>query len=145
MGTDLNVRRDEGVHRFRPSRVAWLPIPVLLTAIGVFWAADWQGSHESVYLLLTLNLVFSLLVCLVVAYLITRSFLVRGAPGLLLLGCGVVIWGPAGVVATAAARGDANISITIYNSCVWLSGLCHLLLALAHLLRRVLCGPRHGR
>ncbi len=92
----------------------------------VFRAAGWQSSHESVYLLLILNLVFSLLVCLVVAYLITRSFLVRSTPGLLLLGCGVVIWGPAGVVATAAARGDANASITIYNSCVWLSGLCHL-------------------
>jgi PAS domain S-box-containing protein len=94
--------------------------------MGVFWAADWQGSHESVYLLLTLNIIFSLLVCLVVAYLIARSFLVRSTPGLLLLGCGVAIWGPAGVVATAAARGDANISITIYNSCLWLSGLCHL-------------------
>ena len=92
----------------------------------IFWAADLQGTHESLYLLLTLNLVFSTLVCLFVAYLITRSFLVSASPGLLLLGCGVVIWGPAGVVATAAARGDANISITIYNSCVWLSGLCHL-------------------
>ncbi len=92
----------------------------------VFWAADLQGSHESLYLLLTLNLVFSMLVCLFVAYLITRSFLASGKPGLLLLGCGVVIWGPAGAVATAAARGDANISITIYNSCIWLSGLCHL-------------------
>jgi len=114
------------MHGRHPGRWAWLPIPVLLAAMGIFRAADWQGSHESVYLLLTLNVVFSLLVCLVVAYLIARSFLVRSTPGLLLLGCGVVIWGPAGVVATAAARGDANISITIYNGCVCLSGLCHL-------------------
>ncbi len=126
MGGDPNRRRDEGVQRLHLGRLAWVPIPVLLVAMGVFWAADWQGSHESIYLLLTLNLVFSLLVCLVVAYLISRSFLVRSAPGLLLLGCGVAIWGPAGVVATAAARGDANLSITIYNSCLWLSGLCHL-------------------
>ncbi len=126
MGTDLTVRKDGGMHRLRPSRLAWLPIPILLTALGVFWAADWQGSRESVYLLLILNLVFSLLVCLVVGYLIARSFLVRSTPGLLLLGCGVVIWGPAGVGATAAARGDANTSITIYNACLWLSALCHL-------------------
>ncbi len=115
-----------GVYGWHPGRWAWLPIPVLLVAMGAFWAAGWQGSHESVYLLLTLNLVFSLLVCLVVAYLVARSFLVRGTPGLLLLGCGVAIWGPAGVVATAVAHGDANLSITIYNSCLWLSGLCHL-------------------
>ena len=126
MGSDPNDGRDEGVHGLHLSRWAWLPIPVLVAALGVFWAADWQGSHESVYLLLTLNIVFSLLVCLVVAYLAARSFLVRSTPGLLLLGCGVVIWGPAGVVATAAARGDANLSITIYNSCLCLSGLCHL-------------------
>jgi PAS domain S-box-containing protein len=144
MGKDPNDRRDAraGVCRLRPSRLAWVPIPVLLTALGVFWAADWQGSHESIYLLLTLNLVFSLLVCLVVAYLVMRSFLVRGAPGLLLLSCGVVLWGPAGVVATAAARGDANLSITIYNSCVWLSGLCHLAgVSLALRSRRSLSPP----
>jgi PAS domain S-box-containing protein len=88
--------------------------------------ADLQGSHESLFALLVLNLHSPTLVCLFVAYLIARSFLVRGTPGLLLLGCGVVIWGPAGVVAAAAARGDANTSIIIYNGCVWLSGLCHL-------------------
>ncbi len=123
---DLDSRRDDGVRRLRPGRLAWLPIPILLAAMIAFWAAGLQSSHESAYLLLVLNLHSVTLVCLFVAYLIARSFLVRGTPGLLLLGCGVVIWGPAGVVATAAARGDANISITIYNSCVWLSGLCHL-------------------
>jgi PAS domain S-box-containing protein len=120
------VSNSGGVRRSFLSRLAWLPIPILLAALVVFWAADWQGSYESAYLLLALNLVFSTLVCLFIAYLIARSFLVRATPGLLLLGCGVVIWGPAGVVATAAAHGDANVSITIYNSCVWLSALCHL-------------------
>jgi PAS domain S-box-containing protein len=114
------------MRRLWSDRLAWLPIPALLAAMIGFRAAGLQHSHESFYLLLTLNLVFSLPVCLVVAYLITRSFLVRGKPGLLLLGCGVVIWGPAGLVATAAAHGDANTSITIYNCCLWLSGLCHL-------------------
>jgi len=127
MGRDPYNRGDRGVHRRSLGRWAWVPIPVLLAVMIVLWAAGWRGSHESVYLLLTLSLVFSLLVCLVVAYLIARSFLVRATPGLLLLGCGVVIWGPAGVVATAVGRGDPNVGTTIYNSCVWLSGLCHLL------------------
>ncbi len=120
------VPNSEGVRRCLFTRLAWLPIPLLLMAMAVFWAADLQGTHESTYLLLTLNLVFSTPVCLLIAYLAARSFLVSGALGLLLLGCGVVIWAPAGVVATAAAHGDANVSITIYNSCVWLSSLCHL-------------------
>ncbi len=126
MGRNPNSLQVGDARRSRLGRLAWLPVPVLLAVLIIFWATDQQGTHESLYLLLTLNLVFSTLVCLFVAYLITRSFLVSASPGLLLLGCGVVIWGPAGVVATAAARGDANISITIYNSCVWLSGLCHL-------------------
>jgi PAS domain S-box-containing protein len=121
-----NSKRNDGVRRLGPGRLAWLPIPILLAAMVAFWAADFQGSYESDYLLLVLNFHFSLLVCLFVAYLIARSFLVRGTPGLLLLGCGVVIWGPAGVVATAAAHGDTNMSITIHNSCVWLSAVCHL-------------------
>ena len=82
MACEPNRRRDEGVvHGPHLGRWAWLPIPVLLAAMGVFWAAGWQGSHESAYLLLTLNLVFSLLVCLVVTYLIARSFLVRSTAG----------------------------------------------------------------
>jgi len=114
------------VRRPGPSRLAWLPIPVLLAAIIVLWAADLRGSRDSAYLMMALNLVFSALVSLFIAYLIARSFLVRSTPGLLLLGCGVVIWGSAGAVATAAAGDDANILITIHNSCVWLSALCHL-------------------
>ena len=100
MGGAPNNSGHERVYGRFLGRWAWVPIPVLLTVMGVLWAGGWQGSHESVYLLLTVNFVFSLLVCLVVAYLVARSFLIRGTPGLLLFGCGVVIWGPAGVVAT---------------------------------------------
>lgn len=116
---------DEGMER-RFDRLAWVPVPLLLTGILVLSAADVRGSYESLYLLLALNVLFSALVCGFVAYLIARSFLVRGTPGLLLLGCGVILWGLAGVVAIAVARGDINSGITIYNSCVWLSALCHL-------------------
>ena len=126
MGKDPNNRRDEGAQRLRPSRLAWLPIPILFGAMAVLWAAALPGSYESPYLLLALNFVFSTLVSLFVAYLVGRSFLVRSTPGLLLLGCGVIFWGLASVVATVVAHGDVNITITIHNSCVWLSALCHL-------------------
>jgi len=106
-------------------RLAWLPIPFLLGAIVALRVASLPGSYDSVFLVITLNLLFSTLASFFVAYLVARSFLVRGTPGLLLLGCGVVLWGPAAVLGTVVSRGDANTAIAIHNSCVWLSALCH--------------------
>jgi PAS domain-containing protein len=57
---------------------------------------------------------------------VIESFQLTGSPGFLLLGCGVVFWGAAGEVANAVGQGDANIIVTIHNSFVWLSALCHL-------------------
>jgi PAS domain S-box-containing protein len=113
-------------------RAAWLPIPFFLAALAVLWRANLQTPYESAGLLLAFNLVFSVLVCLFIAYLVGRSFLARSAPGLLLLGCGVLIWGAAGFVGVvaglAAAGGRLHVSVlvSIHNSCAWLSGLCHL-------------------
>ncbi|HVP11550.1 MAG TPA: PAS domain S-box protein, partial [Phycisphaerae bacterium] len=103
-------------------------------AMLVLRAMDWQGAaYESPRLLIALNFVFSLLASLLVAYLIGRSFLARGTPGLLMLGCGVMIWGAAALVGIAAGIGrsspagpDINVAVTIHNTGVWLSALCHL-------------------
>jgi PAS domain S-box-containing protein len=125
-------------------RLAWLPIPVLLITMAVFWAADLRTAHESPHLLLALNFVFSTMASLFVAYLISRSFLVRGTPELLLAGCGVILWGAAGSalgIATAlSAAGtspaDINNVVTIHNLCIWISALCQLAAAVASLRSR---------
>ncbi len=116
-----------------PRRLAWLPIPLLLLTMALLWAAAPQASRESPYLLTVLNLVFSTMASGFVAYLIGRSFLIRGTPGLLVLGCGVIAWGSAGLVGVAtglvglaAGHFDINVFVTIHNVCVWLSALCHL-------------------
>jgi len=140
MGTDPEFGRNYGMRRL--SWLAWLPIPLLLAVTLVLWLADLRGSHESHFLGIALNLVFSTVASLFVAYLIARSFLVRYTAGLLLLGCGVVLWGLAGVVATAVAGDDVNVLIAIHNSCVWLSALCHLASVLLSLRpRRTLSPP----
>lgn len=115
------------------SRLAWLPIPLLLVTIIVLWAADLRTAHESPFLLAILNLVFSMLIPLLVACLVGRSFLCRGTPGLLMLGCGVVLWGCAAmvvVIAALVATGGTPLNMQaiapIHNLCVWLSAACHL-------------------
>jgi len=114
-------------------RFGWLPVPLLVLGMAAVWAADLRTSYESRDLLLALNFVFSSLASLFVAYLVARSFLVSGMPGLLMLGCGVVLWGCSGFVGTVAGLADttaaqdfANMNVTIHNICVWLSAVCHL-------------------
>jgi PAS domain S-box-containing protein len=112
--------------RDRPWRLACVPIPLLLVAIAVLWIAELPGAFDPPFLLMGLNFVFSTLVSLFVAYLIARSFLVRGTPALLMLGCGVVVWGLAGVAAVVAGRSQVNTVVTVHNICVCLSAACHL-------------------
>ena len=73
----------------------------------VLWAADLRSAHELQFLMMALNFLFSTLSSLLVAILIGWNFVVRGAPELLLLGCGVLLWGAAGTVGPALlARHD---------------------------------------
>jgi len=110
----------------RVLHLAWLPIPVLLAAILVFRAAGLGGSYEPHTLRLVLSFTFYTLVSLGTLFLIGRSFLASGRPGLLLLECGVVLWSLAGTVADAVDHGDANINVTIFNTSIFLAALCHL-------------------
>jgi PAS domain S-box-containing protein len=108
------------------SRLAWLPIPLLLAAIIAARMAGLRDSYESHALLLVLSFMFYTLVSLGILYLIGRSFLALGSPGLLLLACGVLLWNLAGTVGDFVSHDDANINVTIFNTCILLSGLCHL-------------------
>ena len=110
----------------RVLHLAWLPIPVLLAAILLFRAAGLGGSYEPHTLRLVLSFTFYTLVSLGTLFLIGRSFLASGRPGLLLLECGVVLWSLAGTVADAVDHGDANINVTIFNTSIFLAALCHL-------------------
>jgi len=108
------------------ARWAWLPIPALLLATLIAWAVGPDESYSGRGLTLIFELVFMTLASLAVAYFLVRSFFASGAPGLLLLACGIVLWGLSGVAAGAFSHGDVNQSITIHNLCVWLSAACHL-------------------
>jgi PAS domain S-box-containing protein len=108
------------------TRWAWVPIPLLLLTMVVLYVADLSTTYEAPHVQMALNFLTRTLACLFVVYLAGQSFLVRGAPGLLLLGCGVAIWGGTGLLITALVTRDANLGITISNLGAWLSALCFL-------------------
>ncbi len=125
----MDPKTQPGVHPHTPGqwgRSAWLPIPLLLAAIIAARLAGLRDTYESHALLLVLSFTFYTLVSLGTLYLIGRSFLASGSPGLLLLECGVVLWSLAGTVGDFVSHGDANINVTIFNTSILLAGLCHL-------------------
>jgi hypothetical protein len=105
-------------------RLVWLPIPVLLVAMLALWAAGSRTEYEADNLRMLLNFATRTLAALLIVFLVGRSFLVRGEPGLLLLGCGVAIWGAVNfILTTALATTDDNLGLTINNLGAWLSAL----------------------
>jgi PAS domain S-box-containing protein len=108
-------------------RWAWVPIPLLMTAIAVLWAADLHAAYESPRLLFALNLVFTGLVSVCIAYLAGRGFVAGGQRGPLMLGCGALLWGAATMAASALVDHGANAPVTVHNLGLFGSAICHLL------------------
>ena len=124
---------DEGIkgQGFGPHRFAGLLLPVLFVAVIGLWFKDIQAPYESPELLIALNLLLATLPALIIAYLFARSFLVTGAPGMALFGCGALIWSVSGLSPLAAflAPGpgfNVNTFVTIHNVTVWGASLCYL-------------------
>jgi len=82
--------------------------------------------YESKILLVMSNVVFSTAAALLVVALISRSFLARGTPDLLLFGCGVLLWGAAGTVGPALMTPGGNVAISTHNILACLSAFCQL-------------------
>lgn len=103
-----------------------------------------ERQYESQRLLLVLNIIFSTLISIYIAYLVSKSFLERGTLGMLMVDCGVLIWGLSALVATSAGliknpenKFDINEVITIHNICVCLSAFCHFTGAILSLQTRI--------
>lgn len=106
-------------------KLAWLSVPGLLLAIAALWIVDSKTVYESQPLLMAFNFVFSTLASILVVILLGRSFFSRGSPGMLLLSCGVLLWGSAGTVAPMLLPHGANVVISVHNILVWLAALCN--------------------
>lgn len=88
--------------------------------------ADSRAEYGSPFLLLSLNFVFTALTSLFVVFLVSRSFLLRGSASLLLMGCGVLLWGISSVISVIVDPYGVNSTVTIHNICAWLAALFHL-------------------
>lgn len=108
------------------SGLAWVPAPVLLLTILALWLADLRTPYESLTLLFLMNFVFTGLTSLCIAWLTGRGFLAGGQPGLIMLGCGVLLWGLATLGASQLATYGANTLVTIHNLGVLCAATCHL-------------------
>ena len=107
--------------------LAWLPIPLFLVALAVFSIRATDTAYGTPFLLITLNLVFGAFTSFIVFTLVSRSFLLRGTPDLLLIGCGALVWGCTALISTSANIQDVNVTVTIYNLGTILSAFCHAL------------------
>jgi PAS domain S-box-containing protein len=119
------------VHRL--ARYAWLPVPLLLALVLALWLANLRGKYESETLLTTFNFICSTVAALFVAVLVGRSYLSQPTPGLLLFGCGVILWGSAGTLVPVLMPHGTNALIGGHNTLVWLAAACHLAGALLSL------------
>lgn len=106
-------------------RLAWLTLPLMLAIILALWAADLRASYESRFLLVITNFLFTWLVSVCVAFVAGRSFLANGETGLLLFGCGTLLWGFTTLVAASVVHLGGNATITIHNLGILGSALCH--------------------
>lgn len=112
--------------------LALMPILVFLIAVGLSVLKESGSSCENLFLVLTLDFIFSFGTSVFITCLMVQSFLAQGRPGILPLGAGVLTWGFAGIVLVISGiygqSGDGlrNVSITIYNCCAGISGFIYL-------------------
>ena len=109
----------------RLSLYAWLPIPLLLILIAGLWVANLQTVYESRAAMVLLNVFFTWLASLFICILTARGFLGSGQPGLLMFGCGSLLWGVTSLAAAAVVN-RINPTITVHNLGALAAALCHL-------------------
>lgn len=107
------------------ARLAYVPVAAFSLAIAVLWAAASPHPHESALVLFVLNWALTTIVCVFIAVLAGRSFLLSAEPGALMLCCAMIIWGSSTAIAVTGAH-VGNYNITIHNLGMCLAGLCHL-------------------
>ncbi len=113
--------------------IGFLPIPALTVIIlGLHFAVKRDLFYDPGWLISITNTLFVAVVCFAVAFIAMRNYRTTGRIQILLLGCGVLIFGIGGVIA-GFVRGlpdGANLNVTIYNTGALTGALFHFIAAL---------------
>ena len=106
------------------TRLAWLPIPLLLLLMAALWIADIRTPWPFPPLYWLLNYGPVILIVGFIVLPTIGAFLAHGHPGVLMLGC--AMWVVALGVAVAAVAGPRSLDTAwaSYNSAVLLSAMC---------------------
>ena len=118
------------------SRLSWgalarglgaIAVPIFVAIIVALAILDIKAVFEPPLLLPVLNMLFVSVVSFAVAYISAKCYLTTGLPNVLLLGCGVLTFGTANLIAgwLITFTGSPNINVTIHNIGALLGSLFH--------------------
>ena len=114
--------------------LGFIPIPALILIVAVLHVIVKPSLFfEPTWLLPITNTLFVTVVCFVIAYIAIRNYRTSGRIQILLLGCGVLGFGIAAVVAAllrSVPEAGANLNVTIYNTGALVGALFHFIAAL---------------
>ena len=103
-------------------RLAWMPIPLLLSAIAGLWVANLRVAWSLPLLYWFIQYCSASLMIVFIVVPAARNFVISGQPRVLMLGCGVLM---TQIGAAAMPMRGLNAGFAIYNTSVLLSALCH--------------------
>ncbi len=114
-------------------RLGFVPIPALVLIIALlYYAVRPSVFYDPAWLIPITNTLFITVVCFAVAWIALRNYRATGRIQILLLGCGVLIFGIGGAIA-GFVRGlpdGANLNVTVYNTGALVGALFHFAAAM---------------
>jgi PAS domain S-box-containing protein len=113
--------------------LSFLPIPALAVLMAtIYLSVDPSVFYDPPWLILIGNTLFVAVVSLVVSYIALRNYSVTGRIQILMLGCGVLLFGIGGLLAAVVrgVPGGANLNVTIYNTGALFGAAFHFVAAL---------------
>jgi PAS domain S-box-containing protein len=113
--------------------LGFIPVPTLIGMIAVLYlTVNPLVRYDPGWLIAITNTLFVGLICFAVAYISMRNYRLTGRIQILLLGCGLLIFGIGGVIAgfVRGLPGGANLNVTVYNIGALVGALFHFAAAI---------------
>jgi len=123
--------RDRTSTRDVPKRLGAIAVFVVLAIVAALAALGIRVVFEPTPLLAILNTLFVSFISFAVAYISARAYLAVGSRNILILGCGVLAFGSANLVAgwLIGPPGGPNVAVIIHNSGALFGAIFHVVSA----------------